>query len=60
MFSLDMDVSIIVVLEVFKIWTSNLSGLITDKVNLALVAHDMGHSVTKVVVQVNSCRQYAT
>ena len=38
-----------------KIWTNNLICLVTDKVDLALVAHDVRHSITKVVVQVYSC-----
>ena len=54
MFSLDVDVSIVVVLKVLKIWATQLGGLITDKVNLALVAHDVSHGISKVVVQVNT------
>ena len=56
MLSLDVDVCIIVVFEVLKVWTSYFSAWIADKVNLALVAHDVAHSITKVVVQVDTCK----
>ena len=55
MLGLNVDVSIVIILEVLKIRTNNLIVLITDKIDLALVTHDVGHSITKVVVQMNSC-----
>ena len=55
MLGLNVDVCIIVVLQMLKIWTNYLIRLVTDKVDLALVAHDVRHSITKVVVQVYSC-----
>ena len=55
MLGLNVDVCIIIVLQVLKVWTDNLICLVTDKVDLALVAHDVRHSITKVVVQVNPC-----
>ena len=55
MLGLNMDVCIVIVLQVLKIWTNNLICLVTDKVDFALVTHDVGHSITKVIVQVNPC-----
>ena len=56
MLRLYVDMCIIVVLEVLKIRTDDLIVFVTDKVDLALVAQDVSHSITKVVVQVNSCK----
>lgn len=50
MLGLNVDVCIIIVLQMLKIWTNNLICLVTDKVDLALVTHDVRHSITKVVV----------
>jgi hypothetical protein len=55
MLGLNVDVCIIIILQMLKIWTNNLIILVADKIDLALVAHDVRHSITKVVVQVNSC-----
>ena len=55
MLGLNVDVRIIIILEVLKIRTNNLIVLVTDEVDLALVTQDVGHSITKVVVQMNSC-----
>ena len=41
MLSLNVDVCIIIALQMFKIRTNNFIGLVTDKVDLALVMHDV-------------------
>ena len=56
MLRLYVDVCIIVVLEVLKVRTNDLIVFVTDKVDLALVTQDVIYSITKVVVQVNSCK----
>lgn len=55
MLGLYVNVGVVVVLEVLKVRPHNLIVLITYEVDLALVTHNVAHSITKVIVQVNSC-----
>ena len=56
MLGLYVNVGVVVVLEMLKIRPHNLIILIAYKVDLALVSHNVAYGITKVIVQVNSCK----
>ena len=54
MLGLNVNVGVVVVFKVLKVWPHYLVLCVTHKVDLAFIAHNVAHSITKVVVEMNS------